>query len=61
MNNVTHDHMEQMRQDLSQLLKENNQLRNEIDLLKKIISDEQEEKYKAYIRIADLTRELHKN
>lgn len=54
----SHDHLESMRSELATLLKANNNLKNEIELLKKLVKEEQDAKYRAYVKIADLTKLL---
>ena len=39
-------------------LKQINSLKNEIEQLKRTVADEQEAKYRAYIKIADLNKKL---
>jgi hypothetical protein len=47
-----------MRSELATLLKANNNLKDEIELLKKLVKEEQDAKYRAYVKIADLTKLL---
>ena len=56
----SHDHLESMRCELAEQLKTINALKNEIELLKGIVREEQEAKYLAYVKIADLTKKLDK-
>ncbi len=51
---------EQLRRMLVQATNECRVLQQEIEVLKKLVNDEQEQKYRAYVRIADLTSELGK-
>jgi len=57
----SHDHLESMRSELADLLKANNSLKNEIELLKKLVKEEQDAKYRAYVKIADLTKLLDRS
>ena len=52
----THSHLESLRKDLLNSHQQNQQLRSEIELLRKLVAEEQEAKYRAYVRIADLTK-----
>ena len=45
---------EQLRRELIDLNKENNDLRNRIEMLEKIVAQEQKDKYEAYKRISTL-------
>ena len=54
----SHDHLESMRNELAEQLKLINSLKNEIELLKRVVNEEQEAKYRAYVKIADLTKKL---
>lgn len=51
---------EQLRRMLVQATNECRALQQEVEVLKKLVNDEQEQKYRAYVRIADLTSELNK-
>lgn len=51
---------EQLRRMLVQATNECRALQQEVEVLKKLVNDEQEQKYRAYVRIADLTKELSK-
>ena len=48
---------EQLRRELIDLNKENNDLRNRIEMLEKIVAQEQKDKYEAYKRISTLVSE----
>jgi|TARA_B110000967_G_scaffold202313_2_gene240947 hypothetical protein len=52
---------EQLRHMLVDKNNECNQLRSEIKTLKKMIAEEQEGKYRAYIKFADLQKEVLAN
>ena len=52
---------EQLRAMLVQKNNECNSLKHEINHLKKMIAEEQEQKYRAYIKFADLQKEVHKS
>jgi hypothetical protein len=52
----SHTHLESMRKELADLLKANNALRDRIIALETAVREEQEAKYRAYVRIADLTK-----
>ena len=45
---------EQLRRELIDLNKENNELRNRIEMLEQIVAQEQKDKYEAYKRISTL-------
>lgn len=45
---------EQLRRELIVLNKENNELKNRIEMLEKIVAQEQKDKYEAYKRISTL-------
>ena len=49
---------ERLRLDLCDLLQENNQLRDTIALLKRTVREEQDRKYRAYVKLSDLQKEL---
>lgn len=51
---------EELRIQLVDQLKTINALRSEIDMLKNTIKEEQDQKYRAYVKISDLQRELNK-
>jgi len=52
---------EQLRVLLVEHKKENNRLRDEIERLKKMVAEEQEGKYRAYRKFADLQQEFKKS
>ena len=52
---------EELRIQLVDQLKTINALRSEIDMLKETVREEQDQKYRAYVKISDLQRELNKN
>jgi hypothetical protein len=52
----SHSHLESMRKELAELLRANNSLKDHIAILEKSVKDEQEAKYRAYVKIADLTK-----
>ena len=45
---------EQLRRELIDLNKENNELRHRIEMLEKVVAQEQKDKYEAYKRISTL-------
>ena len=51
---------EKLRRMLIEAKQENNALRDQIDLLKRNIKEEQDGKYRAYVKISDLQKELKK-
>lgn len=48
---------EQLRRELIDLNKENNELRHRIEMLEKVVAQEQKDKYEAYKRISTLVSE----
>lgn len=52
---------EELRIQLVDQLKTINALKSEIDMLKTTIKEEQDQKYRAYVKISDLQRELNKS
>jgi len=52
---------EELRIQLVDQLKTINALKSEIDMLKNTIKEEQDQKYRAYVKISDLQRELNKS
>ena len=57
-NTATHQHLEEMRKELAHLLKRVRSLTSEVELLKQLIAEETEAKYRAYVKVADLTKKL---
>lgn len=51
---------EELRLQLCDQLQTINALKNEIDMLKNSVKEEQDQKYRAYVKISDLQRELSK-
>jgi len=51
---------EELRLQLCDLLQENHRLRDTIELLKLSVNEEQDAKYRAYVKLSDLQRELNK-
>lgn len=51
---------EELRLQLCDQLQTINALKNEIDMLKHSVKEEQDQKYRAYVKISDLQRELSK-
>ena len=51
---------EELRTQLCDQLQLINTLRNEIDMLKNTVREEQDQKYRAYVKISDLQRQLDK-
>lgn len=51
---------EELRIQLVDQLKTINALKSEIDMLKNTIKEEQDQKYRAYVKISDLQRQLNK-
>lgn len=51
---------EELRIQLVDQLKTINALKSEIDMLKNTIKEEQDQKYRAYVKISDLQKELNK-
>lgn len=58
MANEIHEAIEELSQELRDQLKLINALRQEIELLKKTVADEQEQKYRALIQVADLQKQI---
>jgi hypothetical protein len=52
---------EELRIQLVDQLKTINALKSEIDMLKNTVKEEQDQKYRAYVKISDLQRELNKS
>ena len=52
---------EELRVQLVDQLKTINALKSEIDMLKNTIKEEQDQKYRAYVKISDLQRQIQKN
>lgn len=53
------DQIEQLCQELRDLKKENTFLRQEVQLMKKLVAEEQEQKYRALIKLSDTQRLLN--
>jgi len=53
-----HAHTEELRALAVEQLKEINSLKNEIALLKQLVAEESDAKYRAYVKIADYQRQL---
>lgn len=53
-----HAHTEELRLLAVEQLKEINSLKHEIDLLKQLIAEECQAKYRAYVKIADYQKQL---
>jgi len=51
---------EELRIELVEQLKTINSLRAEIDMLKNTVKEEQDQKYRAYIKLTDLQKEFNK-
>jgi len=51
---------EELRTQLCDQLQLINALRNEIDMLKNTVREEQDQKYRAYVKVSDLQRQLNK-
>jgi len=51
---------EELRIQLVDQLKTINALKSEIDMLKHTIKEEQDQKYRAYVKISDLQKQLNK-
>ena len=51
---------EELRIELVEQLKIINALRAEIDMLKNTVKEEQDQKYRAYVKLSDLQREFKK-
>lgn len=51
---------EELRIQLVDQLKTINALRSEIDMLKETVREEQDQKYRAYVKISDLQRQIQK-
>lgn len=51
---------EELRLQLCDLLQENHRLRDTIELLKRSVNEEQDAKYRAYVKLSDLQKELSK-
>jgi len=52
---------EELRIQLVEQLKTINALRSEIDMLKETVREEQDQKYRAYVKISDLQRQIQKS